>query len=168
MAFCLDLLEQAVTLASLDSRRPKQANLKRGVSAAYYALFHLLLDDATQLMISGKEQKPLRDVLRRAFQHGDMRQVAEQFAAGKTPEKLKAVLVAPPSSDLQFVSKTFIDLQQARHEADYAVFEPITRSDALTLIRRAEQAIHRWSQVRNTPEGKSFLVSLLVLRNIRN
>jgi hypothetical protein len=41
-----DLLEQAVRLAMLDVRRPKQANLRRAVSSAYYAVFHLLVDEA--------------------------------------------------------------------------------------------------------------------------
>jgi uncharacterized protein (UPF0332 family) len=45
------LLEQAVTLARLDSRRPKQANLRRSISAAYYALFHLLIDEACRAQI---------------------------------------------------------------------------------------------------------------------
>jgi hypothetical protein len=45
------LLEQAVTLARLDARRPKQANLRRAISAAYYALFHLLVDEACRSQI---------------------------------------------------------------------------------------------------------------------
>jgi hypothetical protein len=38
-----DLLEQAVRLAKLDAKRPKQANLRRAISSAYYALFQLNL-----------------------------------------------------------------------------------------------------------------------------
>jgi hypothetical protein len=41
-----DLLEQAVTLATLDVRKPKQANLRRAVSSVYYAVFHLLVDES--------------------------------------------------------------------------------------------------------------------------
>jgi hypothetical protein len=33
-----DLLDQASTLATLDSMRPKQASLRRAVSAAYYSV----------------------------------------------------------------------------------------------------------------------------------
>ena len=41
-----ELLEQARRLALLDRRRPKQANLRRAVSAAYYSLFHFLVDES--------------------------------------------------------------------------------------------------------------------------
>ena len=36
-----DLLAQAVTLATIDPKKPKQANLRRAISAAYYALISL-------------------------------------------------------------------------------------------------------------------------------
>ncbi len=45
-----DLLEQAKHLANREPRRPKQASLRRAISAAYYALFHLLVDEATKLL----------------------------------------------------------------------------------------------------------------------
>lgn len=38
-----DLMTLAVQIATLDSRRPKQANLRRAVSTAYYAIFTFLL-----------------------------------------------------------------------------------------------------------------------------
>ena len=43
-----DLLLQAKHLQQLDKLKPKQANLRRAVSSAYYSLFHLLIDEATQ------------------------------------------------------------------------------------------------------------------------
>jgi uncharacterized protein (UPF0332 family) len=39
--FPLDLLQQAYDLASKEETDPKQASLRRAVSTAYYALFHL-------------------------------------------------------------------------------------------------------------------------------
>ena len=44
MAFADDLLAQAYHLARLDPE--SQANLRRAVSTGYYALFHLLIDEA--------------------------------------------------------------------------------------------------------------------------
>ena len=46
-----DLLEQAARLARLDTQKPKQANLRRAISSAYYALFHLLVDEACRVQI---------------------------------------------------------------------------------------------------------------------
>ena len=46
MSLQQDLLRQARHLATKEPRRPSQASLRRAVSAAYYALFHLLVDEA--------------------------------------------------------------------------------------------------------------------------
>jgi hypothetical protein len=56
-----DLLEQAVRLATLDAKKPKQVNLRREISSAYYALFHLLVDEACRGQIGGQHnQAPFR------------------------------------------------------------------------------------------------------------
>lgn len=41
-----DLFAQAEMLARVDTRKPKQVNLRRAVSAAYYGVFHYLVDEA--------------------------------------------------------------------------------------------------------------------------
>ena len=43
-----DLLDQASHLATRETKKPKQASLRRAVSAAYYALFHLLVADGAK------------------------------------------------------------------------------------------------------------------------
>jgi hypothetical protein len=55
VAYADDLLQQARQLAQIDPRRPKQANLRRAVSAAYYALFHEVIDRAVGAVLSGAE-----------------------------------------------------------------------------------------------------------------
>jgi uncharacterized protein (UPF0332 family) len=50
MSLAIDLLNQAKELSLLDSKKPKQANLRRSVSTAYYALFHLLIDEALMVL----------------------------------------------------------------------------------------------------------------------
>jgi len=40
-----DLLAQAKHLASKEPKRPRQASLRRAISGAYYALYHLLMID---------------------------------------------------------------------------------------------------------------------------
>ena len=46
MSLAQDLLDQADHLVNMDGANPKQASLRRAVSTAYYALFHLLVDEA--------------------------------------------------------------------------------------------------------------------------
>jgi hypothetical protein len=47
MSLHANLLQQAEHLAQLDPTRPTQANLRRAVSSAYYALFHLLASETS-------------------------------------------------------------------------------------------------------------------------
>jgi uncharacterized protein (UPF0332 family) len=44
MAFAEDLLRQAFLLLHKEPKTPTQASLRRSVSTAYYALFHLLIE----------------------------------------------------------------------------------------------------------------------------
>jgi hypothetical protein len=76
MSLASDLLEQAQHLSRRERRRPRQASLRRAISTAYYALFHLLIDDATSTLVSRAE---LRARFARAFDHGDMKNASRAF-----------------------------------------------------------------------------------------
>ncbi len=52
-----DLLEQAERLAMLEIKKPKQASLRRAISAAYYAMFHLLVDEACRVQIGAQHNQ---------------------------------------------------------------------------------------------------------------
>jgi len=69
MAFANDLLKEAYHLASRGGKNPKQASLRRAVSTAYYALFHLLISD----FVANWKVKSQRDKLARLFEHGRMK-----------------------------------------------------------------------------------------------
>jgi hypothetical protein len=105
MAFADDLLEQAYHLANMDVGEPKQASLRRAVSTAYYALFHLLIDEAVGNWTVVRQ----RSILARTFDHGKMKKVCEDhvnqfFSSGS------------PAAGLQLmkVAQTFAMLQQKR------------------------------------------------------
>src|SRR5580704_4225172 len=95
MPFPNDLLEQAYHLANRERKRPRQASLRRAVSTAYYALFHLLISEATRHWKLAYQ----RPTLTRFFEHGKMFQASEKqradckaFLAAKPPH--------PPGPDL--------------------------------------------------------------------
>lgn len=168
MSYHRDLLEQARHLASKEPRRPRQASLRRAVSAAYYSVFHMLVDAASRFLIRGQDE--LRSTLSRAFSHQDMRDVAKQYAQGKVPAKISAAAPGPPPSDLQRVAKAFISLQEARHEADYDLSRSFTRAEVLDLILEAERAHADWDLFwKGKPaDGMVFLVALFATRKIRS
>jgi hypothetical protein len=59
-----DLIEQAQHLAKREPNRPRQASLRRAVSTAYYALFHMLISDAALKLVPNSPVW-LRDQARR-------------------------------------------------------------------------------------------------------
>ena len=59
MSLAADLLQQAQHLLKLDSRKPKQANLRRSISTAYYSLFSLLVDEAAVAVVGSRMRKKL-------------------------------------------------------------------------------------------------------------
>ena len=69
-----DLLGQARLLAEADERgRPKQVNLRRALSSAYYALFHGVTAEAARLAIPSASPAALHEAFARAFGHSGMK-----------------------------------------------------------------------------------------------
>lgn len=156
MSLSSELLAQAQFLVGREPRRPKQASLRRAVSAAYYSLFHLLAEDATRAMFGGSDAADLRAVVHRAFQHARMKRAAKGIAAGNLAEPWK-MLLATPSPKLTLVARTFVDLQQERHQADYDLGRPLTRAEAIDLVERVEDATTAWKIIRKlNPGSKSY------------
>src|SRR5947209_17329500 len=106
MSLAEDLLEQAQHLCRREPRRPRQASLRRAISAAYYAMFHLMIEEATNILVARPE---LRSRFARAFDHGDMKQASRAFA---NPRATLPVLTggAVISPDLRNFAATFVDL----------------------------------------------------------
>ena len=168
MTLATELLAQATLLATKEPRRPKQASLRRAVSASYYALFHLLVDEASRRLVSGLDRASLRLSLSRAFNHGAMKTVAKQFAARAVSPRLDPGLNKRPLQDeLVRVASAFVDLQQHRHEADYDLRRRFTRVETLSIIAGARRAFADWRVVRGSPQADTFLVGLLAYEKMR-
>ncbi len=168
MSLHAELLKQAQFLARKERKKPTQASLRRSVSASYYALFHLLVDDATRLMLSGNVRRPLRDSLARAFHHSAMKQTAVAFARKTIPPKLTTGLNRQRvQQSLVDVATAFVQLQEARHDADYNRALRFTRREALDLADLADQAFRDWSQVRGSLQADTFLIGLLAYRHMQ-
>ncbi len=118
MPFADDLLEQARHLANREPKRPKQASLRRAVSAAYYALFHLLATETAKNWKRAAE----RPVIARMLDHGRMELVCKK-KRDDLNEYLKARQPASRqrevSKHLRVVTEAFVQMQEHRHSADY-------------------------------------------------
>jgi uncharacterized protein (UPF0332 family) len=154
MAFADDLLNQAYHLLTLDPPDPpKQANLRRAVSAAYYALFHLLIDEAVGNWGIARQ----RSVLARTFTHRAMKQICE--------DQVKNFYIAKqPSSGakLKDVAQTFSELQQKRETADYDNSFQWTHVNAESWLDKASVAFLDWREIRTEEESQDFLLALFM------
>jgi hypothetical protein len=170
-----DLLDQAAHLATRETRKPKQASLRRAVSAAYYAVFHLLTAEGARRLSPAKPDG-LRLLVQRAFNHGEMRNVCKNFFDGQRailkrqvalqpPLATRRVLSLPLEASLIAVIQAFVALQEARNEADYDIAKPWRRVDVLNRVQAARQAFADWASIRTVPNATVFLTALLLQKH---
>jgi uncharacterized protein (UPF0332 family) len=161
MPFANDLLEQSRHLANREHKRPKQASLRRAVSTAYYALFHLLITETTKNWKRPDE----RFTLARMFEHALMGKVC----TSKRDELRAYFNTNPPpgpqlgiSKNLLVVTETFVQMLQHRHTADYDNSVKWSRTDTLEKIDAVEAAFLSWKAIRAEHDAQNFLVKLLL------
>ena len=125
--------------------RPQQMQLRKAISAAYYAMFHTLAQSNADSLIGASPQFRRLSAWTqtyRALDHG--------FAKSRMQSGLNTFAPAIRNFGL-----TFIYLQNWRHRADYDPHNAFTRADALHQIERAEAAINAFESVDLT-ERKAF------------
>jgi len=126
-----DLVATARRLAKASRGKPRQADLKRAISTAYFALFHALARDTADLLVGVGPSRPDKAWAQayRALGHGFAKNACGQVRALGFPPAVCACADA------------FVTLQQARHDADYDPRHRVSRADAMAAIALAEQAI---------------------------
>jgi hypothetical protein len=153
VSFADDLLEQAYHLANRESGEPKQASLRRAVSTAYYALFHLLIDEAVGHWGIARQ----RSILARTFDHGRMKHVCADHIrlflnSGSPAEGLR----------LKEVARAFIVSQQQRHAADYDNSLSWSRPEAIADVERVNAAFVDWRAIRKQAAAQDYLLTLFL------
>jgi hypothetical protein len=162
-----DLLDQAEHLASREPKRPRQASLRRAVSAAYYALFHLLAAEAARRFAPAQPHL-LRSQVRRALGHDTMCEVCRGFAQRNPSKAVGKLLLGQMETELATVAATFVALHGARQEADYDLTATLNRVDVLEKIQRTRAAFNHWQSVKSKPNATVFLAALLLQRQWRS
>jgi uncharacterized protein (UPF0332 family) len=155
MAYHDDLIAHAIFLSELNlPQDPKQVDLRRAVSAAYYALFHLLTTEAAQ----NWKHEGQRHRFARMFEHGPMKECSSRLLSRPLPTDRAEILVA---QDLRLVADSFSKLQQARHTADYDNSKIWSRTEVWEMIALAEDAIAVWSNIREQGVAQDYLLDLM-------
>ena len=163
-------LHQARRLANLDPHRPRQGNLRRALSGAYYALFHFLIDQSSRFFVGGvRRRREFRRILVRAYGHGEMAAAARAFRGGSFPSLVIRTLGAVTVPvELRDLAQLFLDVQEQRHLADYDLAVSFLRADVIAIVDQVEKCIEAWTSLRIDPAAEFFLIYLLISDKIRN
>jgi uncharacterized protein (UPF0332 family) len=149
-----DLIVTARRLARANPKRPRQADLRRAVSTAYYAAFHALARECADRFVGtgrGRSRAAWRQTYR-SLEHGFAKDACKQT------ENLGF-----PLSITDF-AEAFVQLQEERHRADYDPDARYTRAEVQVLIVLAEQAA---TSLRNAPMNDRTAFAVLVLTRRR-
>ena len=126
-----DLLAQADHLNKLSPKRPKQANLRRAVSAAYYAVFHALCWSNANVLVGVGTTRPQGAWLQtyRAVDHGQAKARCLYAPVKRFPAKIQAF------------ADSFVTLQEYRHRADYSPDQHFTKQEVSVIVGLARSAV---------------------------
>jgi uncharacterized protein (UPF0332 family) len=153
MAFADDLLKDAHHLAARGGNNPKQSSLRRAVSTAYYALFHLLIADFTANWLVASE----RARLGRMFEHRKMSGAVLKLQDKNNP--------TPVEIELKKVVSAFTQLQEDRYKADYDVGWVWSRTDVTNTLAIADEAFKTWRSIRTERPVQHHLMSMFGARH---
>lgn len=148
MGLAGDLPGDARDLAAKGDAENRDSCRRRAISTAYYAVFHLLVDDfVANWPFAGQRAR-----LARMFNHQKMRDAS--FAPG---DKGNPSLVETQSVD---VVTAFRQLQADRHRADYDTGWRLVGTDVANAITLAETAFSKWRAVRGDSAARDHLMSM--------
>jgi uncharacterized protein (UPF0332 family) len=157
------LLDQAEKLAAAPAAgQPRQANVRRAVSSAYYGLFHFILASATDQFV-GRTKRATSEYGRvyRSIDRRTIRELCEDLKKPQLPAKYKPY---EPSGgfgqNIPAFAAAFVDLLEKRHAADYDPMISMTLSEAQSAIKTARAAIKSFEKASRSRQ-RTFLSLLL-------
>lgn len=156
------LLDQADGLIAAARGRPRQADLRRAISSAYYAVFHAVITAAADEFV-GAVQRGTREhaLTMRSIDHRTIKACClEIVKTSPTRAYLPYLPGGGFSAPVLGFANVFPDLQDQRHGADYDSLSSYVTADARTMIATARGAIS--SLVAAPPaDRRAFLFMIL-------
>ena len=145
-----ELLAHARALIGQGRTEPTDADVRRGISASYYATYHALTYRIVQALIENAPAD-VRAVVRRSWTHTGMTKLARGVTmTGQNPRKDFGRFgplpdVASNDHQMREALRLFTNLQGQRDRADYdhlAVFDKATLQDAVNEADEFRLALH--------------------------
>lgn len=154
-----ELLNYADRLAGNAS--PTQTELRRALSAAYYAVFHFCLTAAADMVVGDAlSSTPEYLLVYRSIDHVRLRGLCDQLR-GTKPGDIPIKLSGGFGDISQFARVTY-NLYELRIKADYDPGAMYSPSEVRLAVSGARQAV-AWF-VSSTPEQKRVFLTMLMFR----
>jgi uncharacterized protein (UPF0332 family) len=145
------------------SGQPRNTELKRAVSTAYYAVFHSLLWAIAETFVPAKLSLwKSRVLFYRALDHRKARDRCKRL--GQKPlqsEEVGFFKFKSFSDELRLFANHFVRLQELRHRCDYDPEFKISKGEAQQAIQDARVAISSLHRSASRDERSLFLAYLL-------
>lgn len=157
------LLRQANELGGRGAGQgqPRNADLRRAVSAAYYALFHEIVIRVTEHLLPQHKVEDRWEAGRRVS-HACIRNVCAWVASGKTaPQKVRAsVGVLQQNQNLVDVCDAYQELYEARNRADYDHTASFSKPTTLAHVDLSEAAIQLLAVESGKPDYQRLMAHI--------
>jgi hypothetical protein len=161
-----ELLAVARMLADAGaSSPPSDAQLRRAVSSAYYALFHKVLRAGAQrFMGPGTEARPGFNLIYRGFTHSRLKDVCKRLDAAPLAPRMQDQLGRRAvGQDMRDFASGFVALQELRELADYDSQAVFRQSDAIGSVEAAGLALQAFD--RTAPEEQADVLALMLVNS---
>jgi hypothetical protein len=142
------LFEQASKLITIQVGPPRQVDIRRAISAAYYATFHATITAAADQFIGATHRDTSRyGLVCRSVSHAWLRDLCREVQKPTLSNRFKPH--APSNgfgANITAFAAAVVELQEKRHAADYDVMIRMNKSDAVLAISTAKAALRRFDK----------------------
>jgi hypothetical protein len=157
------LIELAIQLRTIrPGRKPRQVDLRRAISTAYYAVFHKVLTAVADEFVGKNARNSSRyRLIYRSIDHKAIRRTCEEAYRLKPGQKLTKIL--PPegfNQQIRNFASDFMRLQELRHEADYDPGQFVSSVDATFSVYLASSAIAAFESA--SPDSRKLFLTLIL------
>lgn len=157
------LLEQADHLIERRTAdgEPRDVDLRRAVSAAYYGVFHYVIAAATDAFIgSAARGTTSHTLVYRSIDHRVLRSLCMEVKKQKLSAKYHLYAPTGFAREVKSFAGSVIELQEKRHSADYDPSATFNVRRTALMLDEARQAIGRFANA-SADQRRAFLLLLL-------
>jgi hypothetical protein len=156
------LLDQAARLVAAPAAgRPRQVDIRRAISAAYYSLFHLAVTWVADEFVGKRLRGTARyRLVYRSVDHRTLLGVCEAVQRQSAGRLAPYLPPAGLGADIQAYAAAVTNLQPRRNEADYDPVGQFGTDDAPGAIEIARAGLRRFE--RADPAARKVFLTLLL------